>query len=57
MTRVFYKITTRTGKVYMVTTLSEAKKLSEKYNVLYEIVYLETPYYNKWFFHNFSQIQ
>jgi hypothetical protein len=57
MTRVFYKITTRTGKVYMVTTLSEAKKLSEKYNVLYEIVYLETPYYNRWFLHNFSQIQ
>lgn len=47
MTRIFYKITTRTGKVYMVTTLSEAKKLSEKYNVLYEIVYLETPYYNR----------
>lgn len=46
MTRVFYKITTKKGKVYMVTTLSEAKRLSEKYNVSYEIIYLETPYYN-----------
>lgn len=40
MTMVIYKIKTR-NKTYMVTTLFEAKQLSEKYNVPYEILYVK----------------